>query len=179
MFEVRDDRLHMGADLLRGPRFGRHVRDAEVDELLHALVGKGAAVVAPLAVVLVEGTVRLTAQGAVVERHAAALADELTRGAKQGIDGHVEKGGTAVLAFRCSAPPRPAPGGRPPAASRTPFRRVLPRRAPLSFSIRVKRLLFPCCSLPPKTDYHKRACPASNRRLRTARQGVVGCSYFC
>lgn len=83
----------MGADLLRGPRFGRHVRDAEVDELPHALVGKGAAVVAPLAVVLVEGTVRLTAQGAVVERQAAALADELTRGAKQGIDGHVEKAG--------------------------------------------------------------------------------------
>ena len=72
MFEVRDDRLHMGADLLRGPRLGCHVRDAEVDELLYALVGKGAAVVAPLAVVLVEGTVRLTAQGAVVGRHPAA-----------------------------------------------------------------------------------------------------------
>ena len=71
MFEVRDDRLHMGADLLRGPCLGCHVRDAEVDELLHALVGKGAAVVAPLAVVLVEDTVRLTAQGAVVGRHPA------------------------------------------------------------------------------------------------------------
>lgn len=80
----------MGADLLCGPAFVGHVFYAEINELLFAFVFEFPIGIAPLAIFLVEGTVRFFADGGIVKRHPAALADQLSRGAKQRIDRNVK-----------------------------------------------------------------------------------------
>ena len=75
------------------------MRHTEIDQLLLAGVGERAAGVAPLAVILVEGAVRLSAGCGVVERHSAALADQLARRAKQGVDRNIKKAGKQLQGF--------------------------------------------------------------------------------
>ena len=91
MLQLRDDSFHMRPDLLRRPALTRHVRHAEIYQLLLAGIRELAAGVAPLAVVLVERIVRLLAGGGIVQRHPAALAHQLPWGTQQSIDGHAEK----------------------------------------------------------------------------------------
>ena len=86
VLQVGHDGFHMGADLFGGPLLVCHVGDAEFDQLRRAGVTEFAAVVAPLAVVLVERAVRLLAGGGVLQRHAAALADQLPGRAQERID---------------------------------------------------------------------------------------------
>ena len=90
VLQVGHDGFHMGADLFGGPLLVCHVGDAEVDQLRRAGVTEFAAVVAPLAVVLVERAVRLLAGGGVLQRHAAALADQLPGRAQERIDRDVK-----------------------------------------------------------------------------------------
>ena len=91
VLQPRHNGFHVRADLLSGPRFARHMLHAEVDELLQAGVLERTARVAPLAVVLVERAVRLAAENGVLQRHPAALTDELARRAQQCVDRNVKK----------------------------------------------------------------------------------------
>ena len=86
MLQLRDDSFHMRPDLLRRPALTRHVRHAEIYQLLLAGIRELAAGVAPLAVVLVERAVRLLAGSGVVERHPAALTNQLSGRAQQRVD---------------------------------------------------------------------------------------------
>ena len=92
MLQLGHDGFHMGANLFGGPGFAGHMLNAEVDQLFLAGIGELAAGIAPLTVVLVEGTVGVLAGGGIVERHSAALADKLPRRAQQRVDGNVEEG---------------------------------------------------------------------------------------
>ena len=94
MLQTRYDGLHVRAHLLRVPLLACHTRHTEIDQLLLAGVGERAAGVAPLAVILVEGAVRLPAGCGVVERHSAAL-----RRAKQGVDRNIKKAGKQLQGF--------------------------------------------------------------------------------
>ena len=49
--------------------------------------------ITPLTVLLVEGAVRLSTDIGVLQRHAAALANQLPRRAQQGIDGDIKQAG--------------------------------------------------------------------------------------
>ena len=71
--------LKISPRLLRRPIFIRHMLHEETRELFKARVDKITVVVAPFAVFLVEFAVRLLADGRVVKRHTAALADKLPR----------------------------------------------------------------------------------------------------
>ena len=65
--------------------------DEEVQQGVLASVRKFTVCAAPLAVLLVQAPVRLPAQQpVVVQRHPAALADELPRRAQERVDGYVE-----------------------------------------------------------------------------------------
>ena len=78
MLQLGHDGFHMGANLLLRPAFACHVLCAEIDQLLLAGIGKFSARVAPLAVFLVERAVGFTAEGGILQRHSAALADQLS-----------------------------------------------------------------------------------------------------
>ena len=91
MLQLGYDGFHMGANLFGGPGFCGHMGYAEVDQLFLAGIGELAAGIAPLTVVLVEGTVGVLAGGGIVERHSAALADQLSGRAQQRVDGNVEE----------------------------------------------------------------------------------------
>ena len=83
--------FEIGARLLGREGLARHVGDEKFDQLILIRVDKTAVGIAPFAVVLVERSVRLAAERGVVERHAAALADQLARGAEKGVDGDIEQ----------------------------------------------------------------------------------------
>ena len=69
----------------------RHVRKQKVQQRILVGVGELAVGIAPLAVILVEVAVDFaTDHGVVAERHTAALAKELSRGAEQRVYGNVE-----------------------------------------------------------------------------------------
>ena len=91
VLQIRDDGLHVRAYLLLRPGVACHVLHAELDQLLRARILERAVRVAPFAVFLVESTVRLSAGGGILERHAAALADQLPRGTEQRVDRNVIK----------------------------------------------------------------------------------------
>lgn len=91
MLQLGHDGFHVGANLFGGPCLAGHMLNAEVDQLFLAGIGELAAGIAPFTVVLVEGAVGVFAGGGIVERHAAALADQLPWRAQQRVDGNVEK----------------------------------------------------------------------------------------
>lgn len=64
---------------------------AKINKCIHVGVGVFPIGVAPLAEVLVELAVRLSARGLVLERHPAALAHELVRRAQKRVYRHIEK----------------------------------------------------------------------------------------
>ena len=70
---------------------GSYHAPEEIRELLKARVDKITVVVAPFAVFLVEFAARLLADGRVVKRHTAALANELPRRAEKRIYRHVKQ----------------------------------------------------------------------------------------
>ena len=79
--------------LLRRPAFARHVLNAEVDQLLLTVIFEFAVCIAPFAVILIERAVGFPAHGPVLERHAAALTDQLSRRTQQRIDRNIEHPG--------------------------------------------------------------------------------------
>ena len=83
-----------------GPGVGGHVRCAVVDQGAQVGIGKFPVGIAPLAVVLIEAAVRLSAEDAVLQGHAAALAKQLPGAAQQRIDGHAEKRRQLLEGFR-------------------------------------------------------------------------------
>ena len=72
----------------------------KIRQLLNARVNKFSVGIAPPAVFLVEGAVRLSADGEVVKGHAAALADELSRRAQERVDGYIKQHGQQLQRFR-------------------------------------------------------------------------------
>lgn len=90
----------MGANLLRREAFACHVPDAEVDELLHALVDVLPIGIAPLAVVLIQLAVGLPADEGVLQGHPAALTHQLPGGAQKGVDGHIKEPGQLLQRVR-------------------------------------------------------------------------------
>lgn len=76
----------MGADFFRRQSVTGHVVCEKIDELVDAVVGELAIGVTPFAVVFVDAAVGLSAHRSILQRHAAALTDELLRAAEQGID---------------------------------------------------------------------------------------------
>ena len=83
----------VGSDLLRGPGFIGHVAFQEVQQFLKTRVNEFPVGIAPLAVLLVEGTAWLPADIGVLQGHAAALADQLPGGTQQGVDGDIKQPG--------------------------------------------------------------------------------------
>ena len=67
----------IGSDLLRGPGFIRHMTFQKIQQFLKTRVNEFPVGIAPLAVLLVEGAVRLPADIDVLQGHTAALADQL------------------------------------------------------------------------------------------------------
>lgn len=67
------------------------MRYANVNQLLFRGVFEGSVGIAPHAVVLVKGAVRLFTGDGIFKRHAAALADQLLRGTEKRVDGNVKK----------------------------------------------------------------------------------------
>ena len=91
MLERRQESRHVRAHLPGRPLLACHVLRTEVDELVHARIGEFSIGVAPFTVVLVDGSVRLTAERRLLERHPAALADQLPRRAQKRVDRHVKE----------------------------------------------------------------------------------------
>ena len=89
VIQCRHQRFHMGANLLLRPAFACHVLCAEIDQLFLAGIGKFPVRVAPLAVFLVERAVGFPAEGGILQRHSAALTDQLPGRTQQRVDGNV------------------------------------------------------------------------------------------
>ena len=85
--------LKIGSDLLWGPGFIGHMTFQEIQQFLKAGVDEFPVGITPLAVLLVEGAVRLPADIGVLQGHAAALADQLPGGTQQGVDGDIKQPG--------------------------------------------------------------------------------------
>ena len=80
----------IGSNLLRRPGFIGHMTFQEIQQFLKAGVDKFPVSITPLAVLLVEGAVRLPADIGVLQGHTAALTDQLPGGTQQGVDGNSE-----------------------------------------------------------------------------------------
>lgn len=80
-------------DFFRRPRVTGHVVCEKIDELVDAVIGKVAIGVAPFAVGFIDAAIGLAAHGSILQRHAAALTNELSRAAEQGIDRDIVKFG--------------------------------------------------------------------------------------
>lgn len=89
----------VGSDLLRGPGLIGHMTFQEIQQFLKARVNEFPVGIAPLAVLLVEGTARLPADIGVLQGHAAALADQLPGRAQQGVDGDIKQPGEQLQSF--------------------------------------------------------------------------------
>ena len=66
MLQLRQRLAEVGSGLLRRELLIGHMGDEKLQELLHAVIGELAVGIAPLTVVLVEGTVGVLAGGAIV-----------------------------------------------------------------------------------------------------------------
>lgn len=75
------------------------MRYAKVDQLLFRGVFEGSVGIAPHAVVLIKGAVRLFTGDGIFKRHAAALADQLPRRTEKCIDRHVKEHGKQLERF--------------------------------------------------------------------------------
>lgn len=85
--------------MLRGPGSIGHMTFQEVQQFLKAGVDKFPVGVTPLAVLLVEGAVRLPADIDVLQGHTAALADQLPGRTQQGVDGDIKQPGEQFQSF--------------------------------------------------------------------------------
>ena len=97
---LRQMGFQIGAHLIGRSVFVRHMTRQKIDQLREVGVRELAVGVAPFAVRFVERPVRFAADGGIVrEGHSAALADQLARCAKQGVDRHVEPPGQQFQGF--------------------------------------------------------------------------------
>ena len=93
VIELRKHLFHVCPCLFLREALADHMRDADVDQIVHIAVRVGTVCIAPLAVVLVKRAVLVSADDRVFKRHPAALTDQLMRRAEQRVDGHAEKRG--------------------------------------------------------------------------------------
>ena len=63
----------------------------EIQQFLLRIVGELPIGIAPAAIVFVDAPIRLAAEEAILQRHAAALAEELARRAQQRVDRYVKQ----------------------------------------------------------------------------------------
>ena len=85
--------------MLRWPGFIGHMTFQKIQQFLKARVDEFPVGITPLAVLLVEGAVRLPADVGVLQGHAAALADQLPGGTQQSIDGDIKQPGEQFQGF--------------------------------------------------------------------------------
>lgn len=100
----------------------------KIQQFLKARVDEFPVGITPLAVLLVEGAVRLPADVGVLQGHAAALADQLPGGTQQSIDGDIKQAWRAVSRFLCWALFRRSPSEKPPDGSHTLVPPTVPGR---------------------------------------------------
>ena len=94
--QLAEPRGIVGAQLLRRDALGGEMVGQKARQLLHGLICEPPVRVAPPAVILVERAVRLAADGRVVQRHAAALAEQLPRRAQQRVAGDLKEAGEQI-----------------------------------------------------------------------------------
>ena len=83
----------IGSNLLWGPGFIDHMALQEIQQFLKARVDKFPVGITPLAVLIIEGAVRLPADIDVLQGHTAALANQLPGRTQQGVDGDIKQSG--------------------------------------------------------------------------------------
>lgn len=89
----------VGSDLLRGPGFIGHMTFQKIQQFLKARVDKFPVGITPLAVLLVEGAVRLPADIGILQGHTAALANQLPGRTQQGVNGDIKQPGEQLQSF--------------------------------------------------------------------------------
>ena len=89
----------VGSDLLRGPGFIGHMTFQKIQQFRKTCVDEFPVSIAPLAIFLVEGAVRLPADISILQRHTTALADQLPGRTQQGIDGDIKQPGEQFQGF--------------------------------------------------------------------------------
>ena len=77
--------------LLFGKVFIYHMPHTDVDQVIHVAVCVCPIGKAPLAIIFIKRAVLISADNRIIQRHSAALADQLIRRTKQCVDGYVEK----------------------------------------------------------------------------------------
>ena len=125
----------VGSDLLRGPGSIGHMTFQEVQQFLKAGVDKFPVGITPLAVLLVEGAVRLPADIDVLQGHTAALANQLPGRTQQGVDGDIKQSGKQF---------RRSPIGKPPAGSHALVPPTAPGRVRAWYAVPEGFLWYPC-----------------------------------
>ena len=83
--------FQINAGLLFGKVFIYHMPYTDIDQVIHITVGICPVGIAPLAIIFVERTVLILTDNRIIQRHSAALADQLIRRSKQSVDGNIEK----------------------------------------------------------------------------------------
>lgn len=96
------------------------------DQLLQIGIGERPVCIAPLAVCLIGGAVGFLADGGLLQRHSAALTDQLPRGPQQCMKGYVKQGGQLLQGLWIWRGFSRLPAGTPPAGLHTVFPRVPP-----------------------------------------------------
>ena len=91
MIQFRQLGLKIGSDLFRRPLLIGHMALQEIQQFFQAGVNEFSISIAPFAVRLIEGTIRLPADAGILQRHPTALADQLPWCAQQSIDGDIKQ----------------------------------------------------------------------------------------
>ena len=89
--ELWQSLFQIGTRLFFGEILIHHVRHAGADQRVHIAVGIFSVRITPFAVILIQCFVFVPADDGILQRHSAALADELTGFSEQRVDGNVEK----------------------------------------------------------------------------------------
>ena len=91
ILQLRQQLPQIGAHLLLCVGILRHIFHAHLNQILHIAVQIHPIGVAPFAVILIQKAVLFPADAVIRKRHAAALANQLSRRTEQCVDGHIEQ----------------------------------------------------------------------------------------
>ena len=91
IFQLRQQLPQIGAHLLLCVCILWHIFHAHLNQILHIAIQIYTIGVAPFAVILIQKAICFPADAVIRKRHAAALANQLSRRAKQCVDGHIEQ----------------------------------------------------------------------------------------
>ena len=91
ILQLRQQLPQIGAHLLLCVCILWHIFHAHLNQILHIAIQIYTIGVAPFAVILIQKAICFPADAVIRKRHAAALANQLSRRAKQCVDGHIEQ----------------------------------------------------------------------------------------